>query len=70
MSKSEERRNLILVGASRLFLVMAYTDVTTADLEEVIGLSSGAIYYKVRHIEGLSAGRSLTNSSLNFCLTL
>ena len=30
-----------------------YADVTTADLEEIIGLSRGAIYYKVKNKEGL-----------------
>lgn len=53
MSKSEERRNQILVGAFKLFLVKEYADVTTADLEEIIGLSRGAIYYKVKNKEGL-----------------
>ncbi|WP_018358980.1 hypothetical protein [Porphyromonas levii] len=40
-SKSEERRNQILVGAFKPFLVKEYADVTTADLEEIIGLSRG-----------------------------
>ena len=53
ISKSEERRNQILVGAFKLFLVKEYADVTTADLEEIIGLSRGAIYYKVKNKEGL-----------------
>ena len=53
ISKSEERRNQILVGAFKLFLVKEYADVTTADLEEIIGLSRGAIYYKVKTKEGL-----------------
>ena len=30
-----------------------YADVTTSDLEEIIGLSRGAIYYKVKNKEGL-----------------
>ena len=53
ISKSEERRNQILVGAFKLFLEKEYADVTTADLEEIIGLSRGAIYYKVKNKEGL-----------------
>ncbi len=53
ISKSEERRNQILVGAFKLFWVKEYADVTTADLEEIIGLSRGAIYYKVKNKEGL-----------------
>lgn len=53
MSKSEERRNQILVGAFNLFLTKEYADVTTSDLEEIIGLSRGAIYYKVKNKEGL-----------------
>ncbi|PWL98124.1 MAG: TetR/AcrR family transcriptional regulator [Clostridiales bacterium] len=53
ISKSEERRNQILVGAFKLFWVKEYADVTTADLEEIIGLSKGAIYYKVKNKEGL-----------------
>jgi len=53
ISKSEERRNQILVGVFKLFLVKEYADVTTADLEEIIGLSRGAIYYKVKKKEGL-----------------
>ena len=53
ISKSEERRNQILVGAFKLFLVKEYADVTTADLEEIIGLSRGAIYYEVKNKEGL-----------------
>lgn len=53
ISKSEERRNQILVGAFKLFLVKEYADVTTVDLEEIIGLSRGAIYYKVKNKEGL-----------------
>ena len=53
ISKSEGRRNQILVGAFKLFLVKEYADVTTADLEEIIGLSRGAIYYKVKNKEGL-----------------
>ncbi len=53
MSKNEESRNQILAGAFKLFLVKEYADVTTADLEEIIGLSRGAIYYKVKNKEGL-----------------
>lgn len=53
ISKSEERRNQILVGAFKLFLEKEYADVTTADLEEIIGLSRGAIYYKVKNKGGL-----------------
>lgn len=53
ISKSEERRNQILVGAFKLFWVKEYADVTPADLEEIIGLSRGAIYYKVKNKEGL-----------------
>lgn len=30
-----------------------YADVTTADIEEITGLSRGAIYYKVKNKEGL-----------------
>lgn len=52
-SKSDERRNQILVGAFKLFLAKEYADVTTANLEEIIGLSRGAIYYKVKNKEGL-----------------
>ncbi len=37
ISKSEERRNQILVGAFKLFLEKEYADVTTADLEEIAG---------------------------------
>lgn len=53
MTKKEERRYNILLGAFRLFLVKEYADVTTADLEEITGLSRGAIYYKVKNKEGL-----------------
>ncbi len=39
MTKKEERRYNILLGAFRLFLVKEYADVTTADIEEITGLS-------------------------------
>ena len=53
MSKSEKRRDQILAGAFKLFLVKEYADVTTADIEEITGFSRGAIYYKVKNKEGL-----------------
>ena len=45
----------LLVGAFKLFLVKEYADVTTADLEEIIGLSRGAIYLSLIHIYGKDA---------------
>lgn len=53
MNKKEERKNNILVGAFKLFLSKEYADVVTADLEEVTGVTRGAIYYKVKNKEGL-----------------
>lgn len=53
MDKKEERRNNILVGAFKLFLSKDYADVVTADLEEITGVTRGAIYYKVKNKEGL-----------------
>ena len=46
MNKKEERRNNILLGAFKLFMSKEYANVTTSDLEEVTGVSRGAIYYK------------------------
>ena len=43
ISKSEERRNQILVGAFKLFLVKEYANVTTADFE-IVGLSKDLCY--------------------------
>ena len=53
MNKKEERKNNILIGAFKLFLSKEYADVVTADLEEITGVTRGAIYYKVKNKEGL-----------------
>jgi len=53
MNKKEERRNNILLGAFKLFMSKEYANVTTSDLEEVTGVSRGAIYYKVKNKDGL-----------------
>lgn len=53
MDKKEERKNNILVGAFKLFLSKDYADVVTADLEEITGVTRGAIYYKVKNKKGL-----------------
>lgn len=49
MNKKEERKNNILIGAFKLFLSKEYADVVTADLEEITGVTRGAIYYKVKN---------------------
>ena len=53
MNKKEERRNNILLGAFKLFMSKEYANVTTSDVEEVTGVSRGAIYYKVKNKDGL-----------------
>ena len=53
MSKKEEKQNNILSGAFKLFLTKEYANVITADLEEITGVTRGAIYYKVKNKEGL-----------------
>lgn len=67
MTKKEERRYNILLGAFRLFLVKEYADVTTADIEEITRLSRGAIYYKVKNKGKGYIGLSLTSLSSIFC---
>lgn len=53
MDKKEQRQINILIGAFKLFLSKEYADVVTADLEEITGVTRGAIYYKVKNKEGL-----------------
>lgn len=49
----KDTKEKIILGAFRLFLEHNYEKVTVSDMEEVIGMTRGAIFYHVKNKEDL-----------------